>query len=56
MIIEAVTDPDVPPLPPHITIDQAKAFASSLSKGDPKAGEIIRQSFKQKAQEFLPGR
>jgi pyruvate dehydrogenase (quinone) len=56
VIIEAVTDPNVPPLPPHITIDQAKAFASSLSKGDPKAGEIIRQSFKQKAQEFLPGR
>jgi hypothetical protein len=29
---------------------------SALVEGDPSAGEIVRQSFKQKAQEFLPGR
>jgi pyruvate dehydrogenase (quinone) len=56
VVLEAVTDPDVPPLPPHITIEQAKAFASALAKGDPEAGEMIRQSFKQKMEEFLPGR
>ncbi len=56
VLYEAVTDPEVPPLPPHITIEQAKALTSALVKGDPAAGEIIKQSFKQKAQEFLPGR
>ncbi len=56
VVYEAVTDPEVPPLPPHITIDQAKALSSALLAGDPAAGEIIKQSFKQKAQEFLPGR
>ncbi|MHB8657995.1 MAG: thiamine pyrophosphate-requiring protein [Solirubrobacteraceae bacterium] len=55
-LIEAVTDPDVPPLPPHITIEQAKAFSSALLAGDPAAGKLIRQSFKQKVEEFLPGR
>jgi pyruvate dehydrogenase (quinone) len=56
VVLEAVTDPMVPPLPPHITVEQAKAFASSLTGGDPDAGRMVRQSIKQKAQEFLPGR
>jgi pyruvate dehydrogenase (quinone) len=53
VVYEAVTDPEVPPLPPHITIEQARAMSSALLAGDPNAGQIIRQSFKQKAQEFL---
>jgi len=56
VVYEAVTDPEVPPLPPHITIEQAKALSSALLSGDPNAGQVIRQSLKQKAQEFLPGR
>jgi pyruvate dehydrogenase (quinone) len=56
VVYEAVTDPEVPPLPPHITIDQAKALASALRAGDPDAGRIVKQSFSQKIQEFLPGR
>ena len=56
VVFEAVTDPEVPPLPPHITLKQAKALSSALLAGDPNAGRIVRQSFKQKAQEFLPGR
>ena len=55
VVIEAVTDPEVPPLPPHITIEQAKALSTALIGGDPNAGRIVRQSFKQKVQEFLPG-
>ncbi len=56
VVIEAITDPEVPPLPPHITLEQAKALSSALAAGDENAGRIIKQSFKQKAQEFLPGR
>ncbi len=56
VVIEAITDPEVPPLPPHITLEQAKALSSALLAGDEHAGRIVRQSFKQKAQEFLPGR
>jgi len=56
VVYEAVTDPEVPPLPPHITIEQAKALSSALLSGDPNAGRIVRQSFSQKVQEFLPGR
>jgi pyruvate dehydrogenase (quinone) len=56
VVYEAVTDPEVPPLPPHITIEQAKALTSALLKGDPDAGRIMQQSFRQKVEEFLPGR
>ncbi len=56
VVYEAVTDPEVPPLPPHITLEQAKALSSALLGGDPHAGRIVKQSFVQKAQEFLPGR
>jgi pyruvate dehydrogenase (quinone) len=56
VVYEAVTDPEVPPLPPHITLEQARALSSALLSGDPNSGRIVRQAFKQKVQEFLPGR
>jgi pyruvate dehydrogenase (quinone) len=43
-VLEAYTDPEVPPLPPHITLKQAKAFASSVLHGDAKSGPMIRQA------------
>ena len=50
-VVEAITDPDVPPLPPHITLEQARKFASTLWKGDPNEAGIIRQA----AREFIEG-
>lgn len=35
VVIDFRTDPDVPPLPPHITLEQAKKFAGALLQGDP---------------------
>ncbi len=54
VVFEAFTDPDVPPLPPHITFEQAKAFMSSVIKGDVDAGGFIRQSFKDMVETVLP--
>ncbi|HBG07294.1 MAG: thiamine pyrophosphate-requiring protein [Geobacteraceae bacterium GWC2_58_44] len=47
VVIDAHCDPDVPPLPPHITFEQAKGFLSSLFKGDPNRSGIVTQSAKQ---------
>jgi len=55
-VIDAVTDPEVPPLPPHITVEQAKSFMHALRGGDPHARAMITESFKQKIVELLPGR
>jgi len=53
VLIEAVTDPEVPPLPPHIRFEQAKEMAVAMAKGDPNRGHIIRESLKGKLAEFV---
>lgn len=45
---------DVPPLPPHISLKNAKAFMSTLRKGDPNELGIIKQSVKEFVEELLP--
>ena len=55
-VLEFITDPEVPPLPPHISFEQAKSFASSILKRDPAAGAMIRQSLKQMADTLMPGK
>jgi pyruvate dehydrogenase (quinone) len=41
VLLEMVTDPNVPPLPPHVSPKQAKAYAKALAHGDPQAVEVI---------------
>ncbi len=48
-VLEIVTNPNVPPLPPHISIKQARHFAQAMLKGDSESLEIIRLSFAQMA-------
>ncbi|MGN6570768.1 MAG: thiamine pyrophosphate-requiring protein [Pseudolabrys sp.] len=54
VVLEMKTDPDIPPLPPHITLKQAKAFASTLWQGDPNEAGIIKKTIKEFAEELLP--
>jgi len=46
----------VPPLPSHITLTQAKAFASMLVKGDPEEGSVLLDTAKEVLSGILPGR
>jgi pyruvate dehydrogenase (quinone) len=55
-VIDAVCDPNVPPLPPHVRAEQARALTRALRKGDPEARGVMTQAFKEKILEFLPGR
>ena len=41
-VIDFVTDPNVPPLPPHISVEQAREFWKSMLKGDPQARGIFK--------------
>jgi pyruvate dehydrogenase (quinone) len=54
MVVEFKTDPEVPPLPPHITLKQAKAFAGSLIKGDPEERGVIMGTARQVLASVLP--
>jgi pyruvate dehydrogenase (quinone) len=54
-VLDFVTDPAVPPIPPHATLDQIEAAATAILKGDSDRAGMVRQGFKAKVQEFLPG-
>jgi pyruvate dehydrogenase (quinone) len=54
VLLEAYTDPNVPPLPPHITFEQAKAYLSALFGGDPDAWGTVKSSAKELASTVLP--
>lgn len=56
VLLEAVTDPNVPTLPPHITFEQAVAYAKAMLKGDPDRGGVIRQTVKSALDAIVPGR
>ncbi|MEU1574773.1 thiamine pyrophosphate-requiring protein [Streptomyces collinus] len=55
-VVEFLTDPAVPPIPPHATWDQMEATAASVLKGDADRGSMVKRGFRAKVQEFLPGR
>src|SRR4051812_667705 len=52
-LLEVVTDPNVPPLPPHIRMEQAKGMAKAIYRGDPDRTGVIRESLKGKLAEFV---
>ena len=56
VVLEVRTDPNVPPLPPHITLAQMKAFTSTLLSPDPEEGSVIVNTAKQVLSSVLPGK
>ena len=56
VVLEVKTDPNVPPLPPHITLQQARKFTSLLFKGDPEEGSVLAGTAREVLSTLLPGR
>jgi len=56
VVLEVKTDPEVPPLPPHITLDQARKFMHMAVKGDPEEGRVLLNTAKELLSTLLPGR
>ncbi len=54
-LLDIRCDPDVPPIPPHATAEQAWATAAAVMGGDEDRWGLLKQGIKQKAQEMLPG-
>ena len=55
VVLEVKTDPEVPPLPPHITLKQAKNFTSDLLSPDPDESGVIVGSARQLLASVMPG-
>jgi pyruvate dehydrogenase (quinone) len=54
VLVEVLTDPNVPMLPPHINFKEARAFYSSIVKGDTDAWSMIKQTYKDLWDEYFP--
>jgi pyruvate dehydrogenase (quinone) len=47
VVLEVKTDPEVAPMPPHITLKEARSFMSAMAKGDRGAGRVIGDTARQ---------
>jgi pyruvate dehydrogenase (quinone) len=54
-VVDVLTDPEVPPLPPHIRVEHAKGLLRALMHGDPESTRIVRQSLRDKLKELVTG-
>jgi pyruvate dehydrogenase (quinone)/pyruvate oxidase len=52
-IVEVVVDPNEPPMPPKVKLEQALHFAESLAKGQPEGGKIALTLFRNKLNELI---
>jgi pyruvate dehydrogenase (quinone) len=55
VILECYTDPNVPPLPPHITLKDAKNFMV-MTASEPELGSVLKGSARQLLTSILPGK
>jgi len=53
VLVEFYTDPNVPPLPPHITLNQARALMTSMF-GEPELGSVLANTARQLVASILP--
>ena len=53
-VLDILSDPNVPTIPPHITFTEMKQYTKTLLKGDPNEGGIIKQTFKDLVENILP--
>jgi pyruvate dehydrogenase (quinone) len=55
-VLDVRCDPNIPPIPPHATLEQVRSLAGAVLHGDEDTWGFIKQGIKQKAQEFIPSR
>jgi pyruvate dehydrogenase (quinone) len=53
VLVEAVVDPFVPPMPAKITLDQTSKFAQSLARGEPNRAKIAWTVLSDKVREMI---
>jgi pyruvate dehydrogenase (quinone) len=56
VLLEVKTDPEVPPMPPHLTFEQVRNLTTTLVKGDPNEEGVIRGTVRQVLSSVLPGK
>jgi pyruvate dehydrogenase (quinone) len=52
VLYEAVTDPNMPPLPPQLRFETVRNMTRAFMKGDPAARDIMRHAIRARRQDF----
>ncbi|MEO5723583.1 MAG: thiamine pyrophosphate-requiring protein, partial [Ilumatobacteraceae bacterium] len=53
VVLDVLTDKNVPPLPAHVSFEQAKGVAAAVLKGDPDARQVVTNSARAVAAELF---
>lgn len=53
-VLDVRCDPDVPPIPPHATVDEVTSLVGAVVGGDEDTAGFTRQGIKQKLQQYVP--
>nr|WP_315249159.1 thiamine pyrophosphate-requiring protein [uncultured Duganella sp.] len=54
-VLEMITDPDVPPLPPHVSVKQAANYVRAMLRGDQEAAGVVTATIKEVWDGLFPG-
>jgi len=52
VLLDVITDPEVPPLPPHVRFEQVRGLASAIRHGDPARREVLANAIRGKLAEL----
>ena len=53
VVVEAMVDPDIPPIPPHVEPDEVEALSQALLGGDPDTLGIVQEGAKERIQDYI---
>ncbi|WP_046470787.1 thiamine pyrophosphate-requiring protein [Allosalinactinospora lopnorensis] len=56
VVLDVHCDPNIPPIPPHVELDQLLDTTKALATGDPDGADLVAKGMRTKLQEFIPGR
>jgi len=56
VVLEVKTDPEVPPIPPHLTFEQMRNLTAALLKGDPEESGVVKGTLQQVLSAIFPRR
>jgi pyruvate dehydrogenase (quinone) len=54
-VLDVHVDPEIPPIPPHATLDQMLSTAKAMAEGDENRWHVLKEGMKTKAREIFPG-
>jgi pyruvate dehydrogenase (quinone) len=54
-VLDVHVDPEIPPIPPHATLDQMMSTAKAMAEGDEDRWHVFKEGVKTKARELFPG-